>query len=157
MNHCVYSPSFIILRKIKSAPTEVSAQKMQTPIVAKLTVIVRKLRLITVWNLHFYQILPLLDVCKNGHNMPRQKKVLTSDSVSLALTVYHTQAKKTIEKGNIFIFPKYEKRPLLRDLFAAFLRRDAGEAYVPPLAVRGCGRSFGARKTPIPRICKKFS
>ena len=68
----------------------------------------------------------------------RAKKVLTSDSVSLALTVYHTQAEKTIEKGKLFIFPKYEKS-LSCEIFFCWLCEKRRRRSVCPAS--GCART----------------
>lgn len=57
--------------KIKSAPTEADAQKTQTPIVAKLTLLKQTLTLLfTRWNLHFYQIQKVKSA--KGYNTPLQ-------------------------------------------------------------------------------------
>ena len=52
------------INKIKSAPTEVNAQKTQTPIVAKPTEKQEQIYAISSRNLHFYQI-------HYGHNAKR--------------------------------------------------------------------------------------
>ena len=46
---------FSVFHYIKNAPTEADAQKTQTPIVAKPTVIAKHITIIR-WNLRFYQI-----------------------------------------------------------------------------------------------------
>ena len=87
--------------KIKSAATEVTAQKTQTPIVAKLTNVkwVQTHNIHTLPDLHFYQIQNNICITTIKRNYPYKKKNtpnFTQYSVSLALLVYHTSFKNAI-------------------------------------------------------------
>ena len=67
----------LIPPQIKSAATEVTAQKTQTPIVAKLTQceMGRKRTHIHIgWNLHFYQIHPYMNIAEKSVIIPKKKK-----------------------------------------------------------------------------------